>query len=93
MSKRKVTPDENLEAQFTFADYVTDERGYFDKKSKVNWPKSQWQHLSNMCARADVKVTYRFYNQTFVFHLKVDDDITIQLCYSHTFYDMYTKIK
>ena len=61
MFKRKAIlappPDPNItERQSQFAGYLTDKDGNIKKESKVNWPKSQWQLLSEQCARAKVEL-------------------------------------
>ena len=88
--KRKtLSCDDNDE--YSFAGYKTDARGNFTKESRINWPKSQWQHLSEMCAREKVQVTAN--NDRFIFSLSVDDDISFTFTDHKDFYNKYKKVK
>ena len=57
MAKRKAKKATDTREN-SFADYLTDDKGNFKKDSKTTWAKSQWQHLSNMCAREGVTVKF-----------------------------------
>ena len=92
MTKRKAQRATNIN-DHRFANYAIDDKGNFKKNSKTNWPKSQWQHLSNMCAREQVNVIHHSMTDgSFSFSIKTDiGDVEHQS--SKTFYEMYKKVK
>ena len=80
MQKRGVPESEPGEN--TFAGYAVDLQGNKLKKtSKVNWPKSQWVHVFEMCKREGLTLRKRA-DGDYYFEAMVDDDITISI-YSH----------
>ena len=92
MEKRKTRRAESI-FDTRFAEFLVDEKGNFQKTSKSCWPKSQWQHLSNMCAREGVKVTHNtLMNDEFVFSLKTEAN-EVQHTNSRAFYNMYKEVK
>ena len=95
LSKRKAIvappPDPNVnEQQFRFAGYLTDKEGNIKKLSKVNWPKSQWQLLSEQCARAKVELCIG--NVGYELHVNIDEDINFRFSDPKTFYNFYKKL-
>ena len=92
MGKRKTQTAENI-GDPRFANYLTDDKGNFKKVSKTNWPKSPWQHASNMCARENVKVLHHsMTDNSFTFAIKTERG-DVEIRNPKTFYDMYKKIK
>ena len=55
MEKRKAPVIAN---QHSFAGYETDNQGRVLKKSKVNWPKSDFIELNELCIRLDLKMEF-----------------------------------
>ena len=76
-----------------FAGYLTDEKGNFKKQSITNWPKSQWQHISSMCAREQVRLIHHaMTDNSFSLVIKTETG-DIEHKSSKTFYDMYKTTK
>ena len=77
----------------SFADYLIDEKGNFKKDSKTTWAKSQWQHLSNMCAREGVTVKFNpIAENSFSFSIKTPTG-NVEHSHHRTFYEMYKAVK
>ena len=53
----------------------------------MNWPKSQWCHLHEMCKREQICLIKQ--NDVFHYTLKVDEDVTVRLSHPSAFYAMY----
>ena len=89
MSKRKVLLS-NSDNQ-NFCGYAIDSKGNFQKNSKINWPKSQWQLLSSLCSR--LNITLSVSNNVFSFTHYVDDEVSFKFSCHKQFYDYFKKFK
>ena len=85
MSKRKVPLAQNTET--SFAGYsVTDNK--LNKNTSVNWPKSFWVNVFEMCQRECISLRLR--GDKYVFQTLDDDDIELTI-ESHKGFKMYFK--
>ena len=73
-----------------FAGYkISDNK--IDKKSKVNWPKSNWVHIFEMCERENIKLIYCQYSDKYIY-VDFIDDIPLEFPYPNAF-NLYFKNK
>lgn len=56
MLKRKATRVDDDQGNANFAGFMVDEHGRVIKGSKVNWPKSIWIELNELCMREDLSL-------------------------------------
>ena len=91
MTKRKVTPDNG---ENSFAGYkVLDNK--LDKGSKVNWPKSNWNHVFEMCNRENIKLQKTADgNFKYIYETEIEGTITPVHCeHPKAFYFAYKEHK
>ena len=67
-----------------------DKDGNIKKESKVNWPRSQWQLLSEQCARAKVELCVS--HNVYEMQIEIDDDIYFRFTDPKVFYNSYKKL-
>ena len=89
MTKRKV--EFNPLNDQNFCGYSIDTKGNFCKKSKVNWPKSQWQLLSYLCSRCSIHLYLS--NNEFVLVHAVDDEVSVRFNCHYEFYNHFKKFQ
>ena len=75
MAKRKATKT-NDHAR-AFAGYKVDEHGRVTKGSKVNWPKSMWIELNELCMRECLSLEIN--GDDYVITNTIDDEVSIVL--------------
>ena len=90
MSKRKAVPTTSSED--SFAGYVT-AGNKIVKNSKVNWSKSNWVNLFELCHRENVHLIYNSSDNLYRYVLNVDEDISFQIPYPKQFYDRFKEFK
>lgn len=104
MSKRKAVkvnnpPPASLDyshdndSQHSFAGYAVDNRGNVVKNTRVNWPRSQWQDLSERCARANVTLCVTDDRDAFCYQVDVDDQISFRYANPKLFYADFKKMR
>ena len=77
MHKRKATKVGNDDDGPTFAGYLVDEHGRVIKGSKVNWPKSIWIELNELCMREHLSLEMSNDNYTIV--ASIDNEVSLVL--------------
>ena len=75
MNKRKVDKDNSPDS--SFAGYGTDGNGRLVKQCAVNWPKSVWIELNELCMREDL--TLDCMRDDFVIIVKDDNEVSLAL--------------
>ena len=90
MTKRKAVPTTTSEN--SFAGYVTEDNKIL-KKSKVNWTKSSWVNLFELCQRENIQLLYSSVEDLYIYVLNVDEDTSIQIPYPKPFYSRYKEMK
>ena len=90
MSKRKAVP--TMTSENNFAGYVT-EGNKIIKHSKVNWSKSDWVNLFELCQRENIKLLYSSHEDMYLYVLNVDEDISFQIPYPKPFYNRFKDMK
>ena len=74
MKKRKVVKNNH---ESSFAGYCTDENGRLIKQCAVNWPKSIWIELNELCMREGLKLEIS--GDDYVYISSVDNEVAIVL--------------
>ena len=90
MTKRKAQPCDRDEDNF--AGYKV-ENSKIVKASKINWPKSDWYHLFDMCQRENIQLIYRQSDERYAYVITCDDDISVIMAHSKPFYNMFKQMK
>ena len=81
MKKRKAVEIENSEED-NFAGFLIENKKIV-KNSKAIWPKSDWQHLFEMCQREGIRLLKN--DDLYVLSFELDDDISFQTHLSFAF--------
>ena len=90
MTKRKAVSVNQDDETESFAGFVIED-GKILKKSKVNWPKSRWYHLFEMCKREHVNLLIS--HDLYVFPLTANEETSFQLSNAKAFYDCFKQKK
>ena len=80
MTKRKAI-NQSCDEDVLFGQFRVDANGRVIKESKVNWPKSIWVELNELCIHESLKLEY--YNDVYAMVSTEDDDINL-IFKSHT---------
>ena len=80
MTKRKAS-NQSCDEDVLFGQFRVDANGRVIKESKVNWPKSIWVELNELCIHESLKLEY--YNGVYAMVSAEDDDINL-VFKSHT---------
>jgi len=91
MEKRKVplaSQDEN-----TFAGFRTSTRGKMEKNSRVNWARSDWIHLHEICTREKVLLKKDLGDDEFSLNIEMNGDVSIRTTNSSNAYAMLKQRK
>ena len=89
-SKRKAVLDNSSDDNF--AGYVINEKKLV-KQSKVNWPKSNWIHILEMCQRENISLSYSETSETYKLNIYVDEDTSFSFTNNKIFQKVYKSIK
>ena len=87
MSKRKAV-ETNNHSENTFAGYRLDDTKKLVKASKVNWPKSIWIHLLELCNRESITLL-KYTDDRFVYEMTVEDDMSMKCESSRGFFTFF----
>ena len=86
MTKRKCElADPNTESNY--AGYKLNEDNKLIKGSRVDWRKSQWIHLHELCKKLNVQLHFR--GNEYVMRVKTDDDIEMTFSDSRSFFTFF----
>ena len=75
---------ENEDDRCSFAGYVINDKGNISKQSKVNWPKSVWVNLFEMCKRQRISLFKK--GDLFVYEMTIDEEISMTFNSPNNFY-------
>jgi hypothetical protein len=88
LDKRKCRPATLDNEDNNFAGYATDDGYRLIKTSKVNWRKSPWIHLNELCAKLGVRLRCNADHQ-FVLSYIVDEDVLLSFTDPASFYTSF----
>ena len=89
MKKRKVDLSDDRET--SFAGYSVQDNK-LNKKSKVCWPKSFWNHLFEICKREQVGLKYSNWEEKYSYNVTVDE-MTLSVAFGKPFYTCFKNSK
>jgi hypothetical protein len=87
MQKRKV-PEALVADGNVFAGFQRSVEGNLMKNSKVNWPRSEWVHLNELCVRENVVLEKRVMDDCYALTFDVDDDVHVSTTTAKTAYTL-----
>ena len=86
MEKRKAIPVHDDDCP-NFAGYVINNTGNIAKQSKVNWPKSIWVNLHEMCKRQHISLIKG--DDKYLYEMAVDEEVSITFDSPDKFYTTF----
>ena len=89
MKKRKAV--QCTEIDNSFAGFAVAENK-ITKLSKVNWPKSNWVHLFEICQRENIKLVYNEVLNLYMYILSIND-VSVEIAYPKPFYKRFKEMK
>jgi len=92
MEKRKV-PLASRDDENTFAGFRTSTKGKIEKNSRVNWAKSDWIHLNEICTREKVLLKKELGDEEFSLNIKMDEHVSIRTTDSSSAYTILKRKK